>query len=965
MHLRRRSVRFAALAGGRQDVADDQSHDRPIAFGPFRLTPKARLLEKEGAALHIGGRALDILMFLAARPGEVVDKRELMKQVWANVHVDEGSLRFHVTVLRKALGDTNGAQYIKNVPGRGYCFVARPVCSEASAAPPSASTASPGPLPSQIARLIGRAEAVEKISADIMLHRVVTIVGPGGMGKTSVAVAVAHRQFTEFRGLIFFIDFSGLTDVSLVPSTIASALGLTVSSQDPTPDVLAFLRERRALLILDSCEHVLEPLAPLAERLARDAPEARLLATSREALRIESECVFRLFPLSYPQSHQSVKAADISSYPAAQLFLERVAPSLGGMGVSEEDAGLVAEICRRLDGIPLAIELAAGRVDSYGIAGTASLLDSHLSLLWRGRRTAIPRHQTLSAALGWSYDLLPQTEGVALRRLSVFAGAFTLEAAIAVASHQGLSKFEAADAIASLTAKSLVATTSERPLRYRLLDMTRTFAREKLLEAGDADRAARAHAEYFRDFLNDISVKSSGLQSDGRFLSLADQVSNVRAALDWSFSGHGDVTVGVALAASATQFFLGLSLLTECQRWTQQAVTMLGATTIGGRQEMELQAALGVSVMFMQSNTEAVRSALTRSLQLAEELGDRYWQLWLLQLFQIYCTRIGDLQGSLDAGTRAEAIARILNDPSSMIYVEWALGVAHHMIGNQQRAVELCETAMLQNPTSQRSYTLHMGFDNRTFALFTLSRALWLTGRPDSAVATARYTISEAERVQQPLSLSLALLFTIPIFLWIGDWANAAPLIDRLIDHTGKHALGPHHAVGIGFKGELLIRRGELDDGIDHLARSQATLRATRYRLMTTVFGTTQAESRAQLGQFDDAIRIINECIAQMNDRGESFDLPEMLRVKGDILRSLGRPDEAETWFRQSLEVSRRQCALGWELRAAVALGRLWREKGRGGEARALIEPLYRRYDEGLASMDLVAAKMLLDSLNM
>jgi tetratricopeptide (TPR) repeat protein len=171
--------------------------------------------------------------------------------------------------------------------------------------------------------------------------------------------------------------------------------------------------------------------------------------------------------------------------------------------------------------------------------------------------------------------------------------------------------------------------------------------------------------------------------------------------------------------------------------------------------------------------------------------------------------------------------------------------------------------------------------------------------------------------------------------------------------------------VGIGFKGELLIRRGELDDGIDHLARSQATLRATRYRLMTTVFGTTQAESRAQLGQFDDAIRIINECIAQMNDRGESFDLPEMLRVKGDILRSLGRPDEAETWFRQSLEVSRRQCALGWELRAAVALGRLWREKGRGGEARALIEPLYRRYDEGLASMDLVAAKMLLDSLNM
>jgi DNA-binding winged helix-turn-helix (wHTH) protein len=192
-------------------VADDQSHDRPIAFGPFRLTPKARLLEKEGAALHIGGRALDILMFLAARPGEVVDKRELMKQVWANVHVDEGSLRFHVTVLRKALGDTNGAQYIKNVPGRGYCFVARPVCSEASAAPPSASTASPGPLPSQIARLIGRAEAVEKISADIMLHRVVTIVGPWRHGqdlsrRRSGASPIHRISWTDFFYRFQWID---------------------------------------------------------------------------------------------------------------------------------------------------------------------------------------------------------------------------------------------------------------------------------------------------------------------------------------------------------------------------------------------------------------------------------------------------------------------------------------------------------------------------------------------------------------------------------------------------------------------------------------------------------------------------------------------------------------------------------------------------------------------------------------
>jgi predicted ATPase len=548
--------------------------------------------------------------------------------------------------------------------------------------------------------------------------------------------------------------------------------------------------------------------------------------------------------------------------------------------------------------------------------------------------------------------------------LSVFAGAFTLEAAIAVASHRGVSKSDAAEAIANLMSKSLIATPSERPLRYRLLDTTRAFAREKLAESGDAGQVARAHAEYFRDFLKDISVKSTGLQSDGRFLPLADQISNVRAALDWSFSGHGDTTIGVDLAASATQFFLELSLLTECQRWTQQAVTLLEAKSIGGRQEMELQAALGVSVMFMQSNTEAVRSAFTRSLQLADELSDRYWQLWLLQVFQIYYTRIGDLQGSLQAGTRAEAIAKLLNDPSSMLYVEWALGVAHHMLGNQRKAVDLCETAMAQNPSPKRPYTLHMGFDNRTFALLTLSRALWLTGRPDRAIEAARYTISEAERVQQPLSLSIALLFTIPIFLWVGDWTSAEPLIDRFIDHTARHALGPHHAVGIGLRGELLMRRGDINGGIDHLSRCQTTLKAIRYRLMTTVFGTALAEARAQLNQLDEALRLIDESIAQISDRGDSFDWPEMVRVRGHILQSLGRTAEAEAWLLKAIDLSRKQGALGWELRAAVTLGRLWQEGGRVVDARALVEPLFRRYDEGLASMDLLAAKSFLTAIN-
>jgi len=922
-------------------------------------------LEKDGVPLHLGGRALDILIVLAERAGEVVDKRELVKRVWADVNVDEGSLRFHITALRKVLGEGGeGFRYVINVPGRGYCFTATLTRTE----PPdrqSAAQAPPHSLPAPLSRMIGRDDAIEKILAELSLHRFVTVVGPGGIGKTSVAIAVAHRQLPAFEGRVSFVDFGALTDVRLVPGTIAAALGLTVNSEDPIPALLTFLHGRQMLLIFDSCEHILDELAPLAERIVREAPELHILATSRESLRTEGERVYRLFPLDCPPQRDGLSMADILAYPASQLFVERIAESLSEFQLSDEEAPLVAEICRRLDGIALAIELAAGRVNAYGVAGTASLLDSRFSLLWRGRRTAIPRHQTLSAALGWSYDLLPATESAALRGLSVFVGPFTLQAALSVACSQGISEPEAVEAISNLLSKSLIATSpAERRLRYRLLDTTRAFVADKLLESGEADRAARAHAEYFRDFLHDISLKSTGMLSAGGFLPYADHLPNVRAALNWSFSESGDRAIAVDLAASAAQFFFELTLLTECYRWTQQALASLDATSVDSRQEMTLRAALGVSVMFTQGNTEAVRSAFTRSLHLAQELDDLHWQLWLLRGLHIYLTRVGDFHGALGTGEQGQSVARKLNDPTSTLNVEWMLGVAHHLIGNQHRAVQFCESAMLHNPSSQRLNIGHLGYDDRIVALVALARGLWLTGRPDRAIQAARYTVREAELLEQPLTLGISLIWTIYVFLWVGDWDNAESMIERLIDHAARHFLGPYQAVGIGQKGELLLRRGDAAGAIDHLRRSQATLYATRHRIMTTVFATALAEGLASASQPEEALRTIDEAIAQIGSRGESFDMPEMLRVKGDILAQSGNAAEAESYLQKSLALSRKQCALGWELRGAISLGRVWRRTGRGPEAHALIAPLVTQYQEGLSTRDLLAAKELLGALN-
>ncbi|MET3334836.1 MULTISPECIES: ATP-binding protein [Bradyrhizobium] len=952
-------------------MPDTNEQDSVIAFGPFRLFAKSRLLEKDGVPLHLGGRALDILIFLAERAGEVVDKRELIKRIWADVNVDEGSLRFHITTLRKALNDKalndagEGSRYVINVPGRGYCFAApllRAAPSESRTSPPDASLRS---LPAPLAKMIGRDDAVEKISAELAQHRFVTIVGPGGIGKTSVALAVAHRELAGFDDQVCFVDFGALTDVRLVPGTIAAALGLTVNADDPVPSLLTVLRSRRMLLVFDSCEHILDELAPLAERMVREAPKLHILATSRESFRTEGERVHRLFPLDCPPQREGLGIADILAYPASQLFVERIAESLSEFELTEEDASLVAEICRRLDGIALAIELAAGRVNAYGIAGTASLLDSRFSLLWRGRRTAIPRHQTLSAALAWSYDLLPPAESATLRGLSVFVGPFTLEAALAVASCQGISEGEGVEAISNLLSKSLIATSpAERRLRYRLLDTTRAFMADKLVENGEADRVARAHAEYFRDFLRDIALKSTGMQSAGGFLPYADHVPNVRAALTFSFSDGGDRTIGVDLAASAAQFFLELTLLTECYRWTQQALASLDTSAVDSRQEMTLQAALGVSVMFTQGNTEAVRSAFTRSLELARQLDDLHWQLWLLRGLHIYLTRVGDFHGALGTGEQGEDVALKLNDSAATLNVDWMLGVAHHLIGNQDKAVRFCESAMVHNPGSQRLNIGHLGYDDRIVALVALARGLWLTGRPERAVEVARYTVREAELLEQPLTLGISLIWTIYVFLWVGDWASAEILIERLIDHSARHFLGPYHAVGIGQKGELLLRRGDVAGGIEHLRRSQATLYATRHRIMTTVFATALAEGLASQNQPDEALQTINEAIAQIPDHGESFDMPEMLRIKGDILAGSGNAVEAESTLRRSLDLSRRQSAVGWELRGAISLARIWEQAGKAADVRALLNPLVARYQEGLQTRDLIAARELLGTLN-
>ena len=298
-----------------------------ISFGPFRLFTAQRLVERAGAPLQLGSRALDILIVLVEHAGEVVSKKDLISRVWPDVTVDESGLRVHVAGLRKALGEGQaGARYVSNVPGRGYCFVApiaRPNVSAVASTPVPVISDQVHGLPPRLTRMVGRDETVRLLSEQIAEQRFVSILGPGGIGKTTVAVSVGYAQLAAFDGSVRFIDLGPLNDPGLVPSALASMLGLLVQSDDPTPSLINVLRDRRMLLILDSCEHVIETAAALAERIFEEAPQVHILATSRESLQVEGEHAHWLPALDSPPDGVELSRAQVLAYPAGQLFVER------------------------------------------------------------------------------------------------------------------------------------------------------------------------------------------------------------------------------------------------------------------------------------------------------------------------------------------------------------------------------------------------------------------------------------------------------------------------------------------------------------------------------------------------------------------------------------------------------------------------------------------------------------------
>jgi predicted ATPase/DNA-binding winged helix-turn-helix (wHTH) protein len=924
----------------------------------------------------VGERAFDIIEVLVEASGELVSKDELMRRVWTGVVVGENTLHAHISAVRKAFGSDR--EMLKTTSGRGYRLVG-PWTAQADNAPAIAVTSeSPGRpresfhsnLPAAASDLIGRSRDIERLGDLLSAHRVVTLTGPGGIGKTTLALEAARNLLRNFRGDAWFVDLVSLADPVLVPSAVAGVLGLTLATTEISSRAVALaIGDKKTLILLDNCEHVIDAAAGLAETIVRLCPGATVLATSREVLRIEGEYAFRVLPLEVP-SERGEEAHDLLGHSAVQLFVARTSASDRDLLADGEDLPVIGAICRRLDGIPLAIEFAAARAATLGLQQVAARLDDRFALLSGGRRTAVPRHQTLRATIDWSYELLSEEEQSLLRHLAVFPAGFTLEAATAVMSDTGRDGLSVMEGIASLVGKSFVMLDGPASVsRWRLLETIRSYAREKLDASGERNATARRHAQYFCSLSERAEFEWETVPTNEWLSAYQGHLDDIRIALDWAFSDNGDTALGVALTVAALPLWFQLSLINECRGRVERALASVRSPPErGDTRAMKLHAARGWSLMYTPGEARETGAAWAFALQLAEQNNDIDYHLramWGLWAGNINNGRFSD---ALALARRFDSLASAEADEPDCYIGDRLIGVCLHFLGDQHGARRHIDRMLARYVTpASRSDAVRFQFDQRVTARYTLSRVLWLQGFPDHALRVVQESIDHALSTDHILSLCNNLAqAACPVALLAGALPQAERFTSMLLEQTERHALQLWHHYGNCFAGELLIRSGKLDAGLPLLKTAVNDLRKARFVQYYTSFLIVLAESLGRAGQVAEGTEAIDDALARSEANEERWCLPEILRVKGMLLAQTPGPDAAaaaEVCYGQSLEWAQRQGALSWELRTAVSLASLRLAQNRPNDARKMLASVRDRFTEGFETADLLSATALIESL--
>ena len=936
--------------------------------GDWKLDLALRELHARGKMVPIGGRAFEILETLAMAAGQLVSKDELFQRVWPGAIVEDNTLQVHISAIRKALGEDRGL--LKTVSGRGYRLQGNWTVREGSAEPkPSVSRPAIAAaeryetnLPGAAAALIGRETAVEHLRDLLTAYRVVTLTGPGGIGKTVLASEVARTLFPTFGGDVIVVELVSLSAAELVPSAVAGALNLQLGGDETSPaSVARALGDKKILLVLDNCEHVIDVAAATVEALVRQCPNTTVLATSREVLGVEGEIVFRVPPLEAPAEHLGASDS-VLEHSAVQLFVLRTQSRWSDFRPHGETLPVIAAICRRLDGVPLAIEFAAARAATLGIKEVADHLDDRFALLRNARRTALPRHQTLRATLDWSYELLPEEERGLLRRLAIFPAGFTLEAVAAVSDE---SESRVAYGISSLVSKSLVTIDrSETVLRWRLLETVRAYALEKLTGTSEHRAIVRRHAEFYLALFAPFAIESRQQAAIDELDRYRRETDNLRAALNWTFSPGGDSALGVALAATATDFWNAVSLVAEGCGWAGKALEHIDDDT-DTRHEMVLQCGLGFALIFTEGSSVRAREALTRALALARDLQDFDYRQRATCGLWLFCARSMALNEALAFAREYEEVARG-RDIQAQATAAWLIGVPQTYLAAHAEAGERLQWAFDHYPSGRRVRDMvRLASDLTSSALSHNTVNLLSQGRLDASARAATNAIEAARGTNQPTVLCVALAWAGFVFLSLGELEVASKLGTELIDHAYKHGLRPFHAAGRCVRGAVAGKRGEPEAAVDALGSGLAVMRDARYLLFYPFFLVELAAALGLAGRVDDGLSEIDGALRFAGETDCRWFMPEILRTKGELLarRGFGDAPLIEDLFRQSMRVARTHAAAFWELTAATSLAEHLRHQRRGAEARALLWPAYNLLAEGASAPRVRQAEALLDQL--
>ncbi|WP_230171597.1 NB-ARC domain-containing protein [Rhizobium sp. CECT 9324] len=808
--------------------------------------------------------------------------------------------------------------------------------------------------------VFGREDVVANFAADLRSSPLVSIVGAGGVGKTTVAIEVANSLLDEFEDGAWFVDFATLRDSEMVPVAIAETIGLKTGAAPVLDSVCESLRDRKMLLLFDNCEHVIEAAAISVFRILSAASGVRILATSREPLGVNGERVRALAGLSFPERSIGLRAKDALMFPAIQLFVERATTRKETFVLRDQDAPAAAEICRQLDGLALAIELAGTRVDTFTVDGILEQLDDRFRALV-GPKTGPERHRSLVATLDWSFELLSAAEAGLLNAVAVFAGAFSVEDAAAIA---GTSPEETVDLLAQIAVKSLVSInfTSDRTW-YRLLETTRSYCVMRLRAAGQLNAMQRRHAERVYAVLRAAGEEWSRVPAREWGERYRPVLKDLRIALAWAEVSDQKLLIDITTAA--TILWNHFSLTEECRDAILRAIAQLEHLGLTGTAtEMKLQTFLSGAAIFTRGPGPEMLMASERALSIAVALDDTEFQLrslWTIGSYKIFA---GEYDDAIDRMKAFLAIAEA-RDSTAVPGGEAMLATAEFYVGDLDNALRRVEAHfnpdenVLERPRLARFQFV----SNSTFGVI-LSITQWNKGWPGRAARTIERVVQDSLRTGHKMEIASSLVMSGCLIALLRNHRDDArrylEILDQVLDESGLEVWRP---VALHYRGALMCsEEATLSEGLEILKASLRGLDAKSQKLRRAYFLGNLASAFAKAGHLAEAMSTIETALTVSDRNNERWCLPELIRIQGSILLAQGRPAEAETLFINSMTIANDLGMLSWQLRAATDLAELCQAASRSHEARAVLSPIYSRFTADDDTGDLQRARGLLQS---